>query len=69
MNRQHSRSKIESMVRTKTEYDHVNANNNAMAIISLVSCHKLRIDGRRVQRYREKLADSCQIMDQPLFAW
>jgi hypothetical protein len=55
------------MTRTKTEYDHVNANDNAVSIISLVFCHKLRIDRCRIQRYREELADSCQIMGQPLF--
>jgi len=47
---------------TKAKYYHVDANDNAVSILSLVFGHKLRRTGRGIQRHREELANSCARM-------
>ena len=54
---------VDRIIRTKTKDDDVDANDNAVPVISSVLCHlchKARMNGSRIQRYGEELANACE---------
>jgi hypothetical protein len=53
------------MRRTKPKDDHIDANDNAVPVISFsIYAHKSRMDGSRIQRYGEELANACEFKSQ-----
>ena len=50
---------MDSMRLTKAKYYHVDTNDNAVSILSLVYRYTLRRTGCGIQRHREELDNSC----------